>query len=191
MATRINLLPWREELRKKREHAFYAMLVAALLAAFSVWLITHTALNSRIDYQNTRNQLLKHEIAKLNKQIVKIRELKATKKKLIARMGVIQKLQQGRPQIVHLFHQFVATLPDGLYLTSLKEQGEHITITGVAESNARISNYMENLDGSHWLTDPDLNVIEVKDHNDFRISNFTLVVKQTSPTVGNNDKEGG
>lgn len=190
MATHINLLPWREELRKKRERAFYGMLAASLLVGASVWLITHTELNGRIDYQNGRNQFLKEEIAQLDKKIIKIRELEATKKKLIARMEVIQKLQQGRPQIVHLFHQFVTTLPDGLYLTSLKEQGERITMTGVAESNARVSNYMENLDGSQWLTDPDLSVIEVKDHNGFRTSNFTLAVKQTSPAAAKNTKEG-
>lgn len=190
MATRINLLPWREELRKKRERAFYGMLAASLLLGAGVWLITHTELNGRIDYQRDRNQFLQQQIAQLDKQIVKIRKLEATKKKLIARMEVIQKLQQGRPQIVHLFYQFVTTLPEGLYLTSLQEQGERITVTGVAESNARVSNYMENLDGSQWLTDPNLNLIEVKDHNGFRTSNFTLVVKQTTPATAKNAKEG-
>ncbi|MDN5848354.1 MAG: PilN domain-containing protein [Nitrococcus sp.] len=190
MAIQINLLPWREELRKKRERAFYGMLAASLLAGAGVWLVTHTELNGRIDYQQNRNEFLTQEIARLDEKIVEIRELEATKTKLIARMGVIQKLQQGRPQIVHLFHQFVATLPEGLYLTSINQQGSQITVTGVAESNARVSNYMENLDGSQWLTDPDLNVIEVSDHNGFRISNFTLAVKQTNPTATKNAKEG-
>lgn len=190
MTAHINLLPWREELRKQRERAFYGMLTASLLIGAGVWLITHTELNGQIDYQNDRNQFLTGEIAQLDKKIVQIRELEATKKKLIARMEVIQKLQQGRPQIVHLFHQFVTTLPEGLYLTSLKEQGGHITMTGVAESNARVSNYMENLDSSQWLTDPDLSVIEVKDHNGFRTSNFTLAVKQTSPAASGNAKGG-
>ncbi|EAR21945.1 PilN domain-containing protein [Nitrococcus mobilis] len=190
MAIHINLLPWREELRKQRERIFYGMLAASVLLGAVVWLLTHTELNGRIDYQHDRNQFLKTEIAQLDKKIVKIRKLEATKKRLIARMEVIQKLQQGRPQIVHLFHQFVTTLPDGLYLTSIKEQGSHVTVTGVAESNARVSNYMENLDGSHWLTDPDLNVIEVKDRSGFRTSNFTLAVQQTSPAASKTAKEG-
>lgn len=190
MAININLLPWREELRKKRERTFYAMLAASVLFGAGVWLLTHIELDGRIDYQRDRNELIEQEIAHLERKIVKIRELEATKKKLIARMGVIQKLQQGRPQIVHLFHQFVTTLPDGLYLSSLQERGSRITVTGVAESNARVSNYMENLDGSQWLTDPDLNVIEVKERKKFRTSNFTLVVTQTHPAATENAEEG-
>lgn len=190
MVTRINLLPWREELRKKRERVFYAMLAASVLLGAGVWLVTHIDLNGRIDYQNDRNQFLKQEIARLDQKIIKIRQLQATKKRLIARMEVIQKLQQGRPQIVHLFDQFVTTLPEGLYLTSLKEQGNNITITGVAESNARISSYMENLDSSPWLSDPNLSVIEIKDSKGFRVSDFTLNVKQTNPAAAKKAKEG-
>lgn len=190
MSISINLLPWREERRKRHERIFYGTLAASVLLGACVWLITHAELNGRIDYQHGRNQFLKAEIAQLDKKIVKIRKLEATKKRLIARMEVIQKLQQGRPQIVHLFHQFVTTLPDGLYLNSIKEQGSHVTITGMAESNARVSKYMENLDGSRWLTDPDLNVIEVKNHNGFRTSNFTLAVQQTSPAANKAAQEG-
>lgn len=189
MTTHINLLPWREERRKKRERDFYGMLGAALIAGVAIWLVGHTHLSGRIDYQERRNGFLEQEITELNKRIVKIRELESTKEMLIARMNVIQRLQQGRPQIVHLFQQFVATLPEGLYLTSLTEEGQSLTITGVAESNSRVSSYMENLHASEWMEDPDLSVIEVQERSGLRVSNFTLTVKQTGQSTADG-KEG-
>ncbi|MDZ7811194.1 MAG: PilN domain-containing protein [Arhodomonas sp.] len=103
-------------------------------------------------------------------------------------MEIIQELQRGRPRIVHLFEQFVTTLPDGLYLTSLQDQDNRITIEGVAESNARISRYMENLDDSDWLTDPDLSVIEVENRNGQRLSDFTLLVQEDTGGDGGEDE---
>lgn len=190
MAININLLPWREELRRKRERAFYYTLAAAVLLGVGVVFITHAEISDRINYQHARNELLKDAIAQLEEKITTIQELKETKKKLIARMNVIQKLQQGRGEAVHLLYQVVATLPEGLYLTSLKESGNRITVTGIAESNARISNYMKNLDSSHWLADPKLSVIEVKDDGDFRSSHFTLAVNLTNPLTSKSTKEG-
>ncbi|WP_435102950.1 PilN domain-containing protein [Arhodomonas sp. AD133] len=189
MSTKINLLPWREAARKRREREFYVMLGIAAAIGAGIWFAVHTHLAGRIDYQERRNDLLRQEIAKLDRQIVKIRELEETKERLIARMNVIQELQQGRPQIVHLFQQFVATLPQGLYLSTLREKGDDITITGVAESNARVSSYMENLEGSPWLQDPDLTVIEVRDRNGHRVSDFTLTVQQTPPNTTENGDE--
>lgn len=176
MATRINLLPWREELRKQRERNFYTGLGAAVALGALIWFAGHWHFEGRIDYQQRRNQYLEDEIAKLDRRIVRIRELEETRARLEARMRVIETLQQGRPQVVRLMQQFVATLPDGLYLTSLSEQADGIAITGVAESNARISNYMENLEQSQWLRDPNLSVIEVHERGGIRISDFTLSV---------------
>ncbi|WP_440996385.1 PilN domain-containing protein [Arhodomonas sp. SL1] len=188
MATRINLLPWREAERKRRQQRFYTLIGAAALVGVAIWFAGHWYLGDRIDYQQQRNRLLENEIASLERQIVEIRKLEETKERLIARMEVIQELQRGRPRIVHLFEQFVTTLPDGLYLTSLQDQDNRITIEGVAESNARISRYMENLDDSDWLTDPDLSVIEVENRNGQRLSDFTLLVQEDTGGDGGEDE---
>lgn len=176
MATRINLLPWREELRKQRERNFYTGLGAAVALGALIWFVGGWHFDGRIGYQQQRNQYLEDEIATLDRRIVRIRELEETRARLEARMRVIETLQKGRPQVVRLMQQFVATLPDGLYLTSLSEQADRIDITGVAESNARVSNYMENLENSEWMRNPNLSVIEVHERNGIRISDFTLSV---------------
>jgi type IV pilus assembly protein PilN len=191
MTTRINLLPWREEMRKSRERNFYAMLAVAAAVGAGIWLLAHAHLAGRIEFQTARNDYLQQEMANLDRKIVKIRDLESTKKKLIARMNVIQELQQGRPQIVHLFNQFVTTLPDGLYLTGIKESGDSLNITGVAESNSRVSSYMENLENSHWLSDPELTVIEVEERSDLRVSNFELTVKEAKPKAEKGEETAG
>jgi type IV pilus assembly protein PilN len=191
MATRINLLPWREELRKQRERNFYTGLGFAVALGAAIGLAGHWYFDGRIDYQQRRNALLQDEIAQLDRRIVRIRELEETRARLEARMRVIETLQQGRPQVVHLMHQFVATLPDGLYLTSLRDQGERITLTGVAESNARVSNFMENLERSDWLVDPNLAVIEVRERNGIRISDFTLSVAKEAVATEPPAQDGG
>ncbi|WP_018718662.1 PilN domain-containing protein [Arhodomonas aquaeolei] len=180
MSTRINLLPWREAARKRRQQRFYAMLGAAAMIGALIWGGVHMYFAGRIDYQQERNDLLRTEISRLDQRIAKIRKLEETKQRLISRMEVIQKLQHGRPQIVHLFEQWSETLPDGLYLDKLVEKDDSITIDGLAESNARVSSYMENLNGSPWMTDPDLTVIEVEERNGRRVSDFTLKVRETA-----------
>lgn len=185
--TRINLLPWREELRKHRQQQFIVMVFLAAVAAAAVWGLVHMQLNAQIDNQRYRNNLLQQQIALLNKRIAKIQTLEATKKKLLARMDIIQKLQQGRPQVVHMFDELVKTLPDGVYLSTVKQHGGQLLITGVAESNARVSNYMENLDGSNWFSDPNLDVINVTKEDGVRLSHFTLNVKEVNKAAA---KEG-
>lgn len=186
MSTRINLLPWREELKKQRQTEFYVVLAVAAAVGLSVWLGGRWYLNTEIQHQQQRNEILQDEIRRLDRQIARIRDLERTREQLIARMDVIQNLQKGRPQIVHLFEQLVTTLPDGVFLESVRQQGNNITISGVGQSNARVSSYMEQLDASDWLSNPNLNVIEVRDREGIRVSNFTLRVSQTSPGVTDN-----
>lgn len=187
--TRINLLPWREELKKQRQNQLVLMLAAAFAAGLGVWFTGHSYYENLISYQTNRNRMLEREIAQLDQRIVKIKELEETKAKLKARMEVVQELQQGRPLVVHLMHQLVATLPNGVYLTSVKQSGSNIVLTGVAESNARISSFMENLDISDWLHDPRLTVIQVKDAQNQRLSEYTLQVSQRSSSIqGQSDK---
>jgi len=186
--TRINLLPWREELRKERQKQFIGMLAGAALIGAAIWGMGHWHYDGLIENQKYRNQVLENEIKSLDARIAKIKDLEATKAKLIARMEVIQQLQQGRPQVVHLFHQLVTSLPDGVFLTAVKQSGRTVTLSGVAESNARISSFMENLDRSDWLADPRLDVIQVKDikgrargGSTNRVSEYTLRVNQETP----------
>ncbi len=186
MSTRINLLPWREELKKQRQTEFYVMLAVAAAIGLAVWFGGRWYLNAEIQHHQQRNNILQQEIRQLDRQISRIRDLERTREQLIARMDVIQDLQEGRPQIVHLFEQLVTTLPDGVFLESVRQQGNSITITGVGQSNARVSSYMERLDASDWLTDPNLDVIEVRDRDGVRVSNFTLQVRQSSPRAGDN-----
>jgi len=176
--TRINLLPWREERTKQRQKQLVLMLAAAAAAGLGVWFVGHSYYDGLINHQTYRNRMLEREIAALDKRIEKIKELEQTKASLKARMEVVQELQQGRPLVVHMMHQLVTTLPEGVYLTSAKQSGSNIVLTGVAESNARISSFMENLDSSDWLRDPRLSVIQVKNDKSRRLSEYTLQVSQ-------------
>ena len=189
--TRINLLPWREEERQRQKKDFAAIAGAtALMAALIVGLI-HFQMQAKIDYQLSRNNFLKKEIAKVDEEISEISELQKTRRSLIERMEVIQSLQGSRPSIVHLFTEIVSTVPNGVYLESLKQTGNNLLINGEAESNARVSTYMRNLQSSAWLKDPNLTVIEIEDKTVNRISTFTLTVKQTSPNASEEDEDAG
>ena len=186
--TRINLLPWREELRQERQKQFMTMLVLSMILGAALVGLIHFQMNAKIDYQNSRNQYLSNEIAKLDKEIEEIKELQKVRKSLIERMEVIQDLQKSRPSIVHLFTELVTTVPNGVYLKTLEQKNDVLKIIGEAESNARVSSYMRNLSGSDWLKDPNLDVIEIEDKKVTRISSFILSVKQTSPTSNEEEK---
>ena len=190
--TEINLLPWREENRQEQKKQFVVMLVMVCVFAAAIVGLIHFQMQAKIDYQLSRNQFLSNEIATVDKEILEIRELQKVRRSLIERMEVIQDLQGSRPSIVHLFTEIVSTVPNGVYLQSLAQTGNNLVIKGEAESNARVSTYMRNLQASAWLKDPNLTVIEIEDKTVNRISTFMLTVKQTSPnaTDGENDDGG-
>jgi type IV pilus assembly protein PilN len=185
---RINLLPWRAELRKKRRNQFFVGLGAAVAAALVVVLLANLVMGLIIDNQRQRNQLLETEIKALDKRIAEILDLESKKDSLLARMEIIEKLQRSRPEIVHVFDQLVRTLPDGVFLASVKQSGARLEIKGAAESNTRVSALMRNIDKSGWLREPDLEVVEVKtpsgkakaDAATPRASEFTVFAKQVS-----------
>ena len=174
---KINLLDWRQELREKRRKRFFAVLVLSALAAALTVLAGIGVLNERVDHQKARNDLLRREIAELDKQIVEIQELEKVKANLLARMRVIEKLQATRSAMVHFFDEIVNTLPEGVYLTSLRQSGDEVAIDGIAESNGRISTYMKNLENSQWFADPGLVVIRTVERDRRRQSEFSLKVK--------------
>ncbi len=178
--TRINLLPWREALRKKQQREFGIMLGGGVVCALLLMLGTHLWIADSIENQNQRNHLLKREIASLDRKIAEIADLEKTKSRLLARMDVIQQLQSSRPQIVHLFDELVTTLPDGLFLTKVQQSGSALSMEGRAQSNARVSAYMRNIDASDWLTKPRLKLIEHKDKTGTGLSHFSLGATQVA-----------
>ena len=187
--TRINLLPWREELRQEQKKQFAMMAVMTCVLAAAIVGLIHFQMQAKIDYQLSRNSFMSNEIKKVDEEIKEISELKKVRRSLIERMEVIQDLQGSRPSIVHLFSEIVASVPNGVYLESLAQTGSNLLINGQAESNARVSTYMRNLSASEWLKEPNLTVIEVEDITVNRISTFTLTVKQTSPNASEEEQE--
>jgi type IV pilus assembly protein PilN len=157
---RINLLPWREAQRKDRKVAFMVALGGAALCALVVMGAVYVLYNGMIDAQVRRNDLLKTQIKHLDRQIEEINDLEQTKRQFIARMQIIEKLQRSRPEIVHVFDQIVKTLPDGVYLTGVSQTGDHLKFSGVAQSSTRVSAFMRNIDGSQWMRNPTLEVIQ-------------------------------
>lgn len=176
----INLLPWREEMRRQKTNEYYTLmgLIVGLAAALIFSVQFH--INQKIKFQkNSRNQYLVSQIDILKVKLKEIEELEDTKENLIARMNVIQDLQGSRPLIVHLFDEIVYTIPEGLWLTSIEQKDTTLTIQGKAESNARVSAYMRNVDNSKWMKKPLLQVIEAS--KDQRNAIFKMSLKQDSP----------
>jgi len=182
---RINLLPWREEQRKERKLAFMVALGGGTLAAFIATAGVYFLLSNMIQGQVARNELLRGEIKKLDKQIEEINNLESAKQKFIARMEIIEKLQRSRPEIVHLFDEIVHTVPEGVYLTAVKQTDKRMKFEGIAQSSTRVSAFMRNIDSSEWLKNPDLELIETKTGQVGGMS-FTMYADQVS-TVNDDD----
>ncbi len=186
----INLLPWREEQRQEQTRQFATMTGLSLLLTGALVFLVHVTVENQIDHQEFRNKMLQDEIATLDKALQQIAELEETKAQLLARMDVIQSLQQRRPQIVHLFDDFVRTVPEGIFLTQITQDADQLTIKGVAESNGRVSAYMRNIDASDWMATPKLKVIKTKKGAQ-RSSDFTLMTSQSLPANDEKDKSTG
>ena len=180
---RINLLPWREERRKARQKEFIGMLGLAVVAGVLLSVLIVSFYSGRISTQTARNEFLRGEITKVDAQIKEIEALDQKKSKLLARKEVIEKLQSNRSQMVHLFDSLVRTIPDGVALTGIKQEGDILTLSGRSQSNARVSTYMRNLESSGWMTNPDLNVIEAKEGNAGLPYEFNLKVKLANPNA--------
>ena len=176
---RINLLPWRDEQRKERKVAFTVAIGVSALAAGVVTFAVYLMFGSMIDAQERRNETLRVEIKKLDKEIEEINDLEQQKRRFKERMDIIEKLQRSRPEIVHVFDEIVRTLPDGVYLTGVKQTEKKFKFEGVAQSSTRVSSFMRNIDGSAWLRNPELEVVQTtKDKGPG--SNFTLFAEQVS-----------
>ncbi len=184
---RINLLPWREQQRKVRRREFGIAALGAVIAAAIVVILTRLLYSTWIYAQNDNNALLRKEITKLDAQIADIQDLENRKQRLVARMEIIEKLQRKRPEIVHLFDEIVKQVPEGIYLTSLRETANKLEIRGVAQSSTRVSTFMRNIDSSAWMDNPVLQVVEAGGGAGGAGSNFTL----TADVVGVDLETGG
>lgn len=178
---KINLLPWREELRRQRQTEYLTIVGICAALTLAIWGGIHWHFQERIDYQNSRNSFIQEENKKLDKKIQEIKKLEREKDRLLARMKAIETLQTSRPIIVHIFDELVTSLPEGVFLREISQVGSKITIRGAAQSNARVSNYMRNVEKSDWLKDPSLDIIQSASQDGRRIANFVLKFKQTSP----------
>jgi len=175
---RINLLPWREAERRRRQRELAATAGAALVATLILGLAVHLHVEGLISNQESRNQFLQNEIKLLDKQIKEIQDLERTRARLLARMDVIQQLQVSRPEVVHLFDELVMRIPDGVFLTNISQSGRSVVLSGRAQSNARVSAFMRNIEASEWIGKPLLMLIEQKDKTGTGMNHFQLRFQQ-------------
>jgi type IV pilus assembly protein PilN len=193
----INLLPWREDLRKRRNKQFGVNAVITILLMGGVVAGVDWHFQQRIAVQTERNSFLETQITALDKKIKEIQDLDREKERLLARMRIIQELQSSRPEIVHVVDSIVKTLPEGVFYTSIKQIGRGINMIGVAQSNARVSSLMRQLESSEWFENP--NLVEIKAINqpaaagttsDVKLSNFNLNVTQSQKKKPESQAEG-
>jgi type IV pilus assembly protein PilN len=185
---RINLLPWREELRQQRQRDFLTAIGLSVALVLSLMAAIHMHIEGLKDHQNARNQLLQTEIAAVDKKITEIKEIEDKKNKLLVKIELIQNLQESRPQIVHLFDELAKRTPEGVFLTQFKQIGKELTMDGKAQSNARVSTFMREIENSDWLSSPKLSIIKgmdkdegAKQQGSGQLSEFTLLAKLDAP----------
>lgn len=188
---KINLLPWREDRRQQLTKEFYILLgiggvIAAAIVASIFWIYSQN-----IDFQLERNAKIKTEISKVEKEIEEIKGLEKKRNDLLARKKVIEELQANRTQMVHLFDELVKTIPNGVFLQNIKQNGNNISLEGYAQSHSRVSAYMRQLENSLWFKIPvSVEYIKADDSFDTHEQKFRLMVKLTNPLNKNNQDEG-
>jgi type IV pilus assembly protein PilN len=188
---RINLLPWRAELRQRRKKDFLVALAGSLALAAGVVYLSKLTVQGWTSAQQGRNQLLRTEIAELDKQIQEITGLEAQRERLVARMQVITQLQRSRPEVVHLFDELVNTVPEGVYLLEVIQQGSRIQVRGNAQSSTRVSALMRNIDDSEWLRSPGLEGVDFVTTGTERNAQFKVFAEQVSMTAAEGEAAPG
>ena len=180
---RINLLPHREVRRKQQQQQFFVLLAFVVVVGGAVWFVVRSYLDEQLQTQQARNKYLQDEIVKLDKQIAEIRKLKEQTAALLARKRVVETLQSNRSEVVHLLDQLVRQLPDGVYLKAVKQTGTRVTITGLTQSQARVSTLMRNLESSPHLEKPGLIEIKAVQQNRQRANEFIMNINITRARV--------
>ena len=175
---RINLLPWRAELRQRRKKEFLVALAGSLIVAVGVVYLSKLTVQGWTSNQQARNEVLKSEIKSLDEQIAQISGLESQRDRLVARMQVITQLQRSRPEVVHLFDELVSAMPEGVYLTEVQQQGTRIQVRGNAQSSTRVSALMRNIDDSEWLKGPGLEGVDFVTAGTERNAQFRVFAEQ-------------
>jgi len=185
---RINLLPWREQLREERKREFIVLLMGVVIIAGGILFLIDRNFRSEIRYQQARNDFVRREILVLDARIAEIDQLKEQKAQINSRMEVIQDLQGSRPVIVRIFDELVKALPTGVYFNSLQRSGDRLQIEGIAESNNKVSELMRRIDDSQWFINPSLQQISAASadaNSDQREANaFSLTLFMQAPDRG-------
>ncbi|TMH62568.1 MAG: PilN domain-containing protein [Betaproteobacteria bacterium] len=187
---RINLLPHREQKRQARQRQFVSLAVGLAILGIAIVGLGHVVIAARIDNQNNRNNLLKTEIAKLDEQIKEIDRLRDQTQALLARKQVVETLQANRTEAVHLLDQLVRQLPDGVYLRTVRQNGARVTLIGYAQSNARVSTLMRNIESSPWLGSPELVEIRSVAVDKQKVNEFTLAMQVKRAAAAGDAKPG-
>ena len=180
---RINLLPWRAELRQRRKKEFLVAMAGSLAVAVGVVYLSKLTVQGWTSAQQGRNEVLRNEIVALDKQIQEISGLESQRDRLVARMQVITQLQRSRPEVVHLFDELVNAMPEGVYLTEVTQQGTRIEVTGNAQSSTRVSALMRNIDDSSWLKAPGLEGVDFVTAGSERNAQFRVFAEQVPMTA--------
>jgi type IV pilus assembly protein PilN len=177
---KINLLPWRTELRQRRKKEFLVALAGTLVVAAGVVYLSKLTVQGWTTAQQGRNQILRSEITEIDKQIAEIDGLQTQRERLLARMQVITQLQRSRPEIVHLFDELVNAMPEGVNLLEVVQRGDRVELQGVAQSSTRVSALMRNIADSDWLREPGLDIVEAVASGVDRNSQFKVFAQQVS-----------
>jgi type IV pilus assembly protein PilN len=178
---RVNLLPHREMRRRRLQQQFVVLLMGVVMLGAGIWVIVHTSLTRSYDNQIGRNQYLKSEIVKLDKEIEDIKKLKEMTAALLARKRVVETLQSNRSDVVHLLDELARQLPDGIYLKAIKQQGSRVTINGYTQSQARVSTLIRSLEASPHLENASLVEIKAVAQPGTRVNEFTLNINVARP----------
>jgi type IV pilus assembly protein PilN len=188
---RIYLLPWRSDLRQRRKKEFLVALAGSLVVAAGVVYLSKLTVQGWTSAQQGRNEILRAEIAELEKQIEEINGLESQRSRLLARMQVITQLQRSRPEVVHLFDELVDAIPEGVNLTQVVQQGSRIELTGAAQSSTRVSALMRNIDDSDWLREPGLEGVEFVTRGVDRNAQFKVFAQQVSTVTPEGETDNG
>ena len=181
---RINLLPWREELRRQKKKDFLTTMGGLAFLTLAIFGFVHTQIQGKQEYQQQRNAILEEEIIRLDVKLGEIKNIEDTKNKLLAKIELIQKLQESRPEVVHLLDEIPRNTPDGVFLTKFSQTGQALVFEGKSQSNARVSAFMRAIDASNWLQSPVLDEIKAEDAKSTSTqSNFKMKATLGKSTV--------
>ena len=172
--TRINLLPWRDELRKQRQQEFIIGILLVAISAAAILFGIGVYLDSQIEEQQDKKRIVLAKLAEVNLITAKVKDIETQNSILQSKRDAIQRLQKSRPEIVHFIDAIARVTPEGVYLTSLKQNNARVALVGKTQSNARVSAFMRNVEASKWLVSPELNIIK----GSGKLSDFTLYAKQ-------------